>query len=207
VRQNNVARTGFVLRLVLLTIACVTPLRAAAAQDPGVTWLIFVDDLHLDFRGHIRKLLRSIASQLIHEEDAFVLLCSGLSFRAIDLTVTRSLLDAAIARVAGNALPAAAVLPSSSATDEVQYRASLALATATEMLNATPSLPRRHAAMLYVSNGYPLDPLDSRLTAFVSAAQRFQIPVFAMNARALPARQRGLFKTMQHASHCSTPCV
>ena len=191
-RQNNVVRTEVVLRLLLVTMACATPLRAAAVQDPGVTWLIFVDDLHLDFRdtGHIRRLLRSVASQLIRDEDAFVLLCSGPSFHPIDLTVTRSSLDAAIARVAGNALPPAAVLASST-TDEVQYRASLALSTATEVLNATPSLPKRHAAMLYVSNGYPLDPLDARLAAFVSAAQRFQIPVFAMNARAFsraPAR-------------------
>jgi len=188
VRQNNVARTGVVLRLLLVTMTCVTPPRAAAVQDPGVTWLIFVDDLHLDFRdtGHIRKLLRSIASQLMRDEDAFVLLCSGPSSGAVDLTVRRSLSDAAIARIAGNALSPAAVLPLSSATDEVQYRASLALSTATEMLNATPALPTRHAAMLYVSNGYPLDPLDPRLAAFVSAAQRFQVPVFAMNARALP---------------------
>src|SRR5689334_229821 len=94
-RQNHVARTEVVLRLLLVTMACATPLRAAAVQDPGVTWLIFVDDLHLDFRdtGHIRKLLRSIASQVIREEDAFVLVCSGPSFRAIDLTVRRSLLD------------------------------------------------------------------------------------------------------------------
>lgn len=189
VRQNNVAaRTGFVLRLLLVTMACMTPLRDGAAQDPGVTWLIFVDDLHLDFRdtGHIRKLLRSIASQLIRENDAFVLVCSGPSFGAIDRTVSRSVLDSAIARVAGNALPPAAVLPASSATDEMEYRASIALSTATELLTATPSLPKGHAAMLYISNGYPLDLLDARLAAFVSAAQRFQVPVFAMNGRSLP---------------------
>ncbi len=188
-RQNNVAaRTRFVFRLLLVTMACVTPPRAAAAQNPGVTWLIFVDDLHLDFRdtGYIRKLLGSIASQLIREEDAFVLRSSGASFGAIGLTVKRSLLDAAIARVAGNALPPAAILRSSSATDEVQYRASLALSAATEMLNATPSFPKRHAAMLYVSNGYALDPRDARLAAFASAAQRFQVPVFAMNGLRLP---------------------
>jgi hypothetical protein len=36
---------------VLVAIACVTQSRvSAAAQDAGVTWLIFVDDLHLDVR-------------------------------------------------------------------------------------------------------------------------------------------------------------
>ena len=44
---------------VLVAIACLTPSRVrAAAQDAGVTWLIFVDDLHLDFlnTGYIRPM-------------------------------------------------------------------------------------------------------------------------------------------------------
>ena len=169
-------------------MAWMTLPRGAIAQEHGVTWLIFVDDLHLDFRdtGDIRKLLRAIASQLIREEDTFALCASGPSFDAIDLTVKRSQLDAAIARVAGNALPPAAIVPSSSTTGEAEYRTSLALSTATELLNATRSLRKRRAAMLYVSNGYALDFSDARLAAFVSAAQRFRVQVFAMNALGLP---------------------
>jgi hypothetical protein len=76
-------RAGRLLALgVLSAIACITRSRVgAAAQDAGVTWLIIVDDLHLDFRntGYIRKLLGSIASELIRDGDALVLRCSGRS--------------------------------------------------------------------------------------------------------------------------------
>ena len=190
VRPNKVAtRPGFVFRLLLMTMACVAAPRSTEAQDPGVTWLIFVDDLHLDFRdtGCIRKSLRSIASHLIREEDRVVLRSSGPSFGANDLIVNRTLLEATTASLAGNSLPPAAILPSSLTAHEVRYRASLALSAATEMLKVAPSFPRRRAAMLYVSNGYVLDSSDSRLAAFSSAAQRFQVPVFAINAGSLPA--------------------
>jgi hypothetical protein len=116
---------------VLVAIACITPSRVgAAAQDAGVTWLIFVDDLHLDFRntGYIRKLLRSIASELIRDGDAFVLRSSGPS-PSIPFTTNRSLLDAAIGRVAGNELQPAAIQllsPANEIQDELRYRASLA---------------------------------------------------------------------------------
>ncbi|OLC79797.1 MAG: hypothetical protein AUH72_13595 [Acidobacteria bacterium 13_1_40CM_4_65_8] len=177
---------------VLVAIACITPSRVrAAAQDPGVTWLIFVDDLHLDFRntGYIRKLLRSIASELIRDGDAFVLRSSGPS-PSIPFTTNRSLLDAAIGRVTGNGLQPAAILwlsPANEIQDELRYRASLAGSAATEMLNAGPSLASRRQAMLYVTNGYPLDPPDARVAGFASAAQRANVTVFAMNARGLPS--------------------
>ena len=174
-------------RLLLVTIACVAWPRGAASQHPGVTWLVFVDDLHLAFRdtGVIRYLLRSIASQLIRDEDTIVLRCSGPSFDAMEIVGKRATLVAATAALAGNALLPAAIRQSPSVADEEQYRVSLALSAATEMLDAASSFPERRAAMVYVSNGYPLAPDDSRLTAFVNAAQRFRVPVFAMNGRGL----------------------
>jgi len=176
---------------VLGTIACITLSRVgAAAQDAGVTWLIFVDDLHIDFRntGYLRKLLVSMASALIRDGDAFVLRSSGPS-PSIPFTTDRSLLDAAIARVAGNELPPAAVVrfwPASELQDEARYRASRAGSAATEMLNAGGSLSSRRQAMLYLTNGYHLDPPDVRIGEFASAAQRANITVFAINARSLP---------------------
>ena len=176
---------------VLVAIACSTPSRiGAAAQDAGVTWLIFVDDLHLDFRntGYIRKLLGSIASELIRDGDAFVLRSSGPS-PSIPFTTNRSLLDAAIGRVAGNGLPPAAVerlSPANELEDEVHHRASFAGSAATEILKAGASLSSLRQAMLYVTNGRHLDPYDVRVAEFVSAAQRANLPVFAMNARGLP---------------------
>jgi hypothetical protein len=176
----------------LVAIACITPPRVGvAAQDTGVTWLIFVDDLHLDFRntGYVRSLLRSIASELIRDGDAFVLRSSGPS-PSIPFTTNRSVLDAAIGRVAGNALPPAAIVqwsPPNEIRDEVRHRASLAGSAATDMLNAGQSLSSRRQAMLYVTNGYHLDPPDVGLAEFAIAARRSNVTVFALNARGLPS--------------------
>jgi hypothetical protein len=173
---------------VLVAIACITASRVGAdGQDAGITWLIFVDDLHLDFRntGYIRKLLTSIASELIRDGDAFVLRSSGPS-PSISFTTNRSLLDAAIGRVAGNELPPDAILrlpPANEIQDELRLRASLAESAAADMLNAGPSGRRR--AMLYVTNGYHLDPPDVRVTGFAGAALRANVTVFALNARGL----------------------
>jgi hypothetical protein len=118
-----------------------------------------------------------------------VLRSSGPS-PSIPFTANRSLLDAAIGRVAGNGLQPAAILrlsPANEIQDEVRYRASLAASAATEMLNAGPSLSSRRLAMLYVTNGYHVDPPDVRVAGFASAAQRANVTVFAMNARGLPS--------------------
>ena len=176
---------------VLVAVACITPPRVGAAtQDEGVTWLVFVDDLHLDFlnTGNIRTLLRSIASELVRDGDTFVLRSSGHS-PSLPFSANRSLLDAAIRRVAGNALPPAATLrvwPTNEMPDEVRYRASVAGSAATEMLNAGPSPSSRRVAMLYITNGYHLDPPVVEVAGFASAAQRSHVTVFAMNARGLP---------------------
>jgi hypothetical protein len=186
----NLRGARFVACGVFVAIACFTVSHVdATAQAAGVTWLIFVDDLHLDFRntGNIRKLLRSIASELIHDGDAFVLRCPGPS-PSIPFTTNRSLLDGTIDRIAGNALPPPANRPLSPAgaiENEVRYRASLAGWAATQMLNAGPSLTRRQA-MLYVTNGYQLDPPDGQVAGFAAAAHRSNVTVFAMNARGLP---------------------
>ena len=170
--------------------ACVTAARVGGAvRGAGVTWLIFVDDLHIDFRntGYIRKLLGSIATDLIRDGDGFVLRSSGPS-PSVPFATNRSLLDAAIGRVAGNALRPEDILRSSSPNGiqhEVRYRASFAGSAAAELLNAGASLGRRQA-MLYITNGYPVDPLDTRIAGFAGAAQRAHVIVFAMNARGLP---------------------
>jgi hypothetical protein len=192
VRQNEVFNLRAVRLLafgVLMAIVGITPSRVRAAeQDAGVTWLIFVDDLHLDFRntGYIRKLLGSIASELIRDGDAFVLRSSGPS-ASIPVTTNRSLLVAAIGRIAGNGLPPAAILPAGATQDEQRHRASLAGSAATEMLNGGPLPSGRRLAMLYITNGYHLEPPDVRVAGFAGAAQRANVTVFAMNARGLPS--------------------
>lgn len=74
---------------------------AAQATVPhGTTWLIFLDDMHLDFRntGRLRGLLKTIASELIQNGDEFGIRSSHPASALLDLTSDRRLLEAAIAK-------------------------------------------------------------------------------------------------------------
>ena len=53
----------------------------------GRIFIIFVDDLHLDFRntGRIRDLFKKISTELIHEGDMFAIVSTGPSSIAIEL--------------------------------------------------------------------------------------------------------------------------
>ena len=148
--------------LVIATYAAAfaqSPPLAATTQTP-VTWLIFVDDLHLDFRntGRIRDLLRTIGAELIREGDRLAIVSSGPSALAVDVTTNRGVLAEAIKKVVGNGLKFED-LQSPNAAAEVLYRASTSVAAMQSALsNATRALSGTKA-LLYVSNGYSIDSL------------------------------------------------
>jgi hypothetical protein len=157
-----------------------------AAPAP-VTWLIFVDDLHIDFRdtGYVRKLLASIATELIHDGDSFVIRSSGPSSLLVPLGSDRALLDAAISKVSGNELD-----PGDCGRvemdDEKRYRADLAGKAAAEMLNSLPKQRIGRAALLYISEGYPRLPAAASIAGVPRIAQQSAVTIFVLNPSRLP---------------------
>ena len=137
-----------------------------------MTWLIFIDDLHLDFRntGRIRDALKTIAAQLIGEADRFAVVSSGPSALAVDLTGDRQLLSEAMRRVTGNALKFSDTLEPYGAA-EANYRASVALAAVSSLINS-PSLPVGTKALLYISNGYDFEILPDAAPKPMPRGQR-----------------------------------
>jgi VWFA-related protein len=135
----------------------------------GRIFLLFVDDLHLDFRntGRIRDLFKKISTTLIHEGDLFGVVSTGPSSLAIDLTYDRKRLDEAIKRISGNGLRPADILevPSGSqGPSEVRYRAHVAFSTAYDILENLERVQNRRKAIIYVSNGYDLNPFEQTRT-------------------------------------------
>jgi len=63
----------------------------------GRIFVIFVDDLHLDFRntGRIRDLFKKVSTELIHEGDMFAVVSSGPASIEIPLTYDRGRHEAA----------------------------------------------------------------------------------------------------------------
>src|SRR5215207_10090430 len=78
----------------------------------GRIFIIFVDDLHLDFRntGRIRDLFKKIATELVHEGDMFAIVSSGPASIEIPLTYDRRRLDEALKKVTGGGLKPSEIL-------------------------------------------------------------------------------------------------
>jgi hypothetical protein len=129
---------------------------------PGTIWLIFVDDLHVDFlnTGRLRSLLKTISSELIHDGDVFGIRSSGPSSLSIDVTSDRKLLEVAIANTYGNALRLSDILRLTNGAvyfNEVRYRATLALSAAYEMMMSLEQVHNWRKAFIYIGNGYNFD--------------------------------------------------
>jgi VWFA-related protein len=161
------------------------PLQVSASS--GNVWLIFVDDLHVDFRntGGLKNLLKAISGTVIHDGDMFGMLSSGPSSLSGDFTNDRKLLDHGIGRVSGAALKPSEILDlsqSADGPDEVRYRAKVALATAYYMMIRLEQVRERRKAFIYISNGYNFDPSpsDSRATSstnpFATGGDKFSVP-------------------------------
>ena len=138
-----------------------------APRPPGDTsgrvFLIFVDDLHMDFSntGRIRSLFKQISAELIRDGDLFGIVSTGPSAIATDITYDRKRLDEAISRIAGAGLnPDDVITAPGGAAAEVRYRAHVAFSTAYDILQNLQQVHNRRKAFVYVSNGYDFDPFS-----------------------------------------------
>ncbi len=135
----------------------------------GRIFILFIDDLHLDFKNtaRTRDLVKKIKNTLIHQGDMFAIVSSGTSSIAIDLTYDLNRIDEAVKKIMGGALKAADIIQGPEGADgpsEVRYRAHVAFSTVYDMLGQLEKVHNRRKAVIYVSNGYDFNPYEkSRL--------------------------------------------
>jgi VWFA-related protein len=125
--------------------------------------VLFVDDLHMQFRdtARIRDLFKRIGKTLIHEGDLYGIVSTGPSSLSIDLTYDRTRLDEAIKKISGSGLKPSEIISgpeSSQGPTELRYRAHVAFSTAYELLKNMEKVSNRRKAILYVSSGYDFNP-------------------------------------------------
>jgi VWFA-related protein len=133
----------------------------------GRIFLIFVDDLHLDFRntGRIRDLFKRISRTLVHEGDMFGIVSTGPSSLAIDLTYDRKILDEAIKKITGNGLKPSDIIQGQDGAQgpaEVRYRAQVAFSTARDLVTQLERINNRRKAVIWVSNGFDFNPFEKQ---------------------------------------------
>jgi hypothetical protein len=135
------------------------PQSARVAAVPCV-WLIFIDDLHLDFpaTGRLKNLLRAVFDQLVQEGDLVGVVSTGPSSIAIDLTRDRGKLAAALDKSSGAALKPSEILTGPDLdSSENRYRAHVAFSTAYDVMKMLASVRSSRQAVIYISNGYYFD--------------------------------------------------
>lgn len=169
--------------LQLLAVAAIaTTANGAAAKQPAVTWLVFVDDLHLDFpnSGRLRHVVQQVVKQLPADGDVMAMFSSLPSGVSIAPTTDRAPLMAEAKKLVGSGLPLSDILANGA---EGKRRSALALARLVELVGKVPGgkedpSPRSRTAIIYVSNGYVTGtppPLK----------MEFSPPIFALDPRLL----------------------
>ena len=132
----------------------------------GRVFLLFVDDLHLDFRStpRTRELIKKMLRNLINEGDMFGIVTTGTSSISQQLTYDRQVLESAISRITGGGLRPDDIIKGMQGAQgptELRYRAHVAFSTAYELMKNLEQLRNRRKAVLYVSSGYDFNPFET----------------------------------------------
>jgi len=147
----------------------ILPVARPTNDAAGRVFLLFVDDLHMDFQQtpRIREIFRKMLKNLIHDGDMWGMVSTGTSSISIDLTYDRALLDDAINRISGNGLKPTEIIKGQEGADgpvELRYRAHVAFTTANQLMSNLEKLHNRRKAVIWVSSGYDFNPFEkSRL--------------------------------------------
>lgn len=145
--------------LQLLAVAAIaTTANAAAAKQPAVTWLVFVDDLHLDFvnTGRIRTLVRTMLNELPTDGDTVAMRsCAGSGVSVLPTTDRARLYGETNKLTGGGLRPDDLKADAANGGREVRLRAAAAQACLREFIaTAGDDDQDRRVAILYISNGY-----------------------------------------------------
>ena len=135
----------------------------------GRVFLLFIDDLHLDFQStpRTRELIKKMLRKLIHEGDMFGIVTTGTSSISQQLIYDRQILDSAVSRITGNGLKPKEIIEGqqgSQGPTELRHRAHVAFSTAYDLMKNLERLQNRRKAVIYISSGYDFNPFEkSRL--------------------------------------------
>jgi VWFA-related protein len=132
----------------------------------GRVFVLFIDDLHLDFRStpRTRELIKKMLKLLIHDGDMFGIVSSGESSISEQLTYDRQVLESSIARITGGGLRPKEIIQgmqSSQGPTELRHRAHVAFSTAYDLMRNLEKLQNRRKAVIYISSGYDFNPFET----------------------------------------------
>ena len=162
----------------------------------GRIFLIFIDDLHLDFQQtpRLRTLLKDMLKNLIHDGDMFGIVSTGTSSISQQLTYDRQILESISNKVSGGGLKPSEIITSSNGVgqaSELRHRAHVAFSTAYDLVNNLQKITNRRKAVIYISSGYDFNPFErSRLEKTAERARRR-----CQTSKTIPSSSRSAART------------
>ncbi len=144
----------------------------------GRVFLIFIDDLHLDFQNtpRVRELIKKMLRNLVHEGDMFGIVSTGTSSISEQLTYDRQVLEGAISRATGGALKPEDIIKGQQTQQgnaELRYRAHVAFSTAYDLMKNLEQVRNRRKAVIYISSGYDFNPFETSRLKY--QAEQYQL--------------------------------
>jgi hypothetical protein len=173
-----------VITALVLVLACPT-FGVAQDREPRL-FLVFVDDLHLDFRSTpcLRELMKRMMPLLSQEGDQIALVTTGASSVNVAPTEDFQQITSGMSRITGNGLRADQILDPEHAPERI-HRAIIAIDTARQAIRIVASRAKRPSTVLYFSGGYAELPVPAKLAELVSEAHRLSSAIYTFEARSL----------------------
>jgi VWFA-related protein len=139
------------------------PQSKPTSDASGRIFIIFIDDLHLDFRvtPKTREILGKTLKSLIHEGDMFGIATTGKSSITQQLTYDRQILESAISRISGEAMKPSEILQSQFSSQgpmEVRHNASTTFSVAYDLMKNLEKVQNKRKAVIWISSGYDFNP-------------------------------------------------
>lgn len=154
---------GAAVALIAATSSVALPASTSPTAQSGTLWVIFLDDLHVDFKstGYLRTLLRTICTDLVQDGDVAGLVSTGPSSISIDATDDRRRILAGIEKATGSSMQPADIFRTSQTdsnqANELPYRIAVSVSTAFDVVERLGQVKNLRKALFYVSSGYYVD--------------------------------------------------
>jgi hypothetical protein len=161
---------------------------APGAQGSGHLFVLFIDDLHLEFRStpRLRELMvRRILPVLMRGQQSVAVVTTGYSSISIAPTTEVEVALSGIRRITGGGLRPDEIL-APRGPDEGLHRARIAIATARQTIEALATRATgRKVVVIYLSGGYGEASAATDLAELASTANRVNATVHAFESRGL----------------------
>jgi VWFA-related protein len=182
VRQTITAFSASLGGRVMVSSAEAAPVREGLVTPParkpeteGRIFIIFIDDLHIQFRdtARLKAALREVRDTVLHENDLVGIVSSGYSSIAFDLSPDTGhvRLNQAIDRVSGAGRTAQEIVNGAEGHDGpvgIRHDMFVTLKVAFDILEQAERVTDRRKAFIYVSSGYDFNPYkDARYQALL----------------------------------------